>query len=58
MLPYREDICFKTMGGVVHEEGLACVCRERGASPAARLCGFRAKLQTWRSRECQPHGNR
>ena len=27
MLPYREDICFNYRR-LLHEEGLACVCRE------------------------------
>jgi hypothetical protein len=30
--------------GVIHEESLACVDRERSASFAVRLCGFSPKL--------------
>ena len=43
--------------GVLYEEGLACVERERSAGAAVRLCGFGPKLQLWRSHERQPHGN-
>ena len=44
---------------VLHEEGLACVERERSASSAVRLCDFSPKLweKLWRRHERQRHGN-
>ena len=42
--------------GVLYEEDLACVDRERSASFAVRLCGFGAKL--WRGHERKSHGKR
>ncbi len=43
MVPYRRGHLLQ-LKEVLHEEGLACVRRERSANSAARLCGFSAKL--------------
>jgi hypothetical protein len=41
-LPYKGHLA--QVKGVLYEEGLASVDRERSASSAVRLCGFSAKL--------------